>query len=79
MREYHNMSCEQGIEWLKVARSISLTDNEVRVWILMNLVHDGWLGINAAFEICEEFGIFTKSYLNVAHDFSKFRNKMELL
>ena len=70
----HNMNWKQTQDWLATAENKELTNNEVRIWILLNLVHDGWLGINAAFAICEKFGVFTKSYFNVANDFSKFRN-----
>lgn len=69
----HNMYWKQAMEWLKVAEDPKLTDNEVRIWILLHLVHDGYLGINACFERCEKFGIFTKSYLNITNDFTEFR------
>lgn len=74
MREIHNMTWEQAQAWIELVRDPNLTDNEVRIWVLLNLVHDGWVGINAAFDMCEDFGIFTKSRHTVARDFSKFMN-----
>jgi hypothetical protein len=73
MTEIHNMHFEQAMDWLKVARQKDLTNNEIRIWILMKLLHDGWIGINGAFDICEEFGIFT-SRLAVQHDFAMFHH-----
>jgi len=71
MTEIRNMHREQAMDWIRVAKQKDLTDNKIRIWILMKLLHDGWIGINGAFDICEEFGIF-ESRLGVQHDFAIF-------
>jgi len=68
----HNMSQEQAHEWIEVAQDETLKDNEIRLFILMSLLHDGWLGINKAFSICEKFEIFSISHQAIRHNFSKF-------
>ena len=65
-KRYKAICIEQANRFFDIIRDESYTDLEVKLYYIMALLWDEHIGINKAYELCEECGIFKSSHLEIS-------------